>query len=79
MGAQQGKVQPALVAATIALVFAIAASSATAGTRFGYHAGFDAPQTPAELDRVGVLKVGPKKAENVLVLNAGTSSSAAWN
>jgi hypothetical protein len=40
--------------------------------------GFDAPQTPAELDRIGVLKVGPRSAENVLVLNAGTGLGSAF-
>jgi pimeloyl-ACP methyl ester carboxylesterase len=34
--------------------------------------------TPDELDRVGILKVGPKRAPNVLVLNPGTSASAAY-
>jgi hypothetical protein len=78
MGAQQGSLRLALVAATIALVFAVGAASAAAGTRFVWMDGYDAPQTPAELDRVGVLKVGPKQAENVLVINPGTSASAAY-
>ena len=38
----------------------------------------DDPATPEELDKVGILKVGPKKAPNVLVLNPGTSASAAY-
>src|SRR6185312_7320276 len=41
-------------------------------------AGFDAPGTPAKYDRVGILKVGPKRAPNILVLNPGTSASAAY-
>jgi hypothetical protein len=40
--------------------------------------GFDEPATPDELDRVGVLKVGPRSARNVLVLNPGTSAGAAY-
>jgi hypothetical protein len=40
--------------------------------------GFDEPSTPDELDRVGVLKVGPRSARNVLVLNPGTSAGAAY-
>src|SRR5215210_565217 len=40
--------------------------------------GFDAPRTPARYDRVGVLEIGPRRARNVLVLNPGTSASAAY-
>jgi pimeloyl-ACP methyl ester carboxylesterase len=40
--------------------------------------GFNDPATPDELDKVGILKVGPKEAPNVLVLNPGTSASAAY-
>jgi hypothetical protein len=78
MDARQGSFRLALVAATIALVFAIAASSAAGATRFERIDGFDAPQTPAELDKVGILQVGPTRAENVLVINPGTSASAAY-
>ena len=68
-----------MAAATAAvLVLALAASSASAKTSFKYMPGFDDPDTPDNLDRVGVLKVGPKKARNVLVLNPGTSASAAY-
>ena len=40
--------------------------------------GFDAPGTPAKYDKVGVLKIGPRRARNVLVLNPGTSASASY-
>jgi hypothetical protein len=40
--------------------------------------GFDERATPARYDKVGVIKVGPRKAKNVLVLNPGTSASAAY-
>jgi pimeloyl-ACP methyl ester carboxylesterase len=40
--------------------------------------GFDAPGTPANLNRVGVLQVGPASAKNVLVLNPGTSAGSAY-
>jgi pimeloyl-ACP methyl ester carboxylesterase len=40
--------------------------------------GFDDPATPNSFDRVGVLKVGPEQARNVLVLNPGTSAGAAY-
>ncbi|HEY8002251.1 MAG TPA: hypothetical protein VID76_09950 [Solirubrobacterales bacterium] len=57
--------------------FAIAAS-ASAAVKFERIAGYNDPATPDSLDKVGVLKVGPKKAPNVLVLNPGTSASAAY-
>jgi hypothetical protein len=40
--------------------------------------GFAAPGTPANLDRVGVIKVGPKGAKNVLVLMPGTSAGGGY-
>jgi pimeloyl-ACP methyl ester carboxylesterase len=68
----------ALAGMTVGLTFAVVASSAMAATKFKYMQGFNAPGTPDDLDRVGVLKVGPKKAKHVLVLNPGTSASAAY-
>src|SRR5437762_6867330 len=46
--------------------------------RFRRLHGFEAPGTPARLDKVGVLEIGPGSARNVLVLNPGTSASAAY-
>jgi pimeloyl-ACP methyl ester carboxylesterase len=40
--------------------------------------GYAAPGTPSKLDRVGVVKVGPSDARNVLVLEPGTSAGAAY-
>jgi pimeloyl-ACP methyl ester carboxylesterase len=40
--------------------------------------GFVAPGTPARYDRVGVIKVGPSGAKNVLVLEPGTSAGSAY-
>src|SRR5262249_49071192 len=40
--------------------------------------GFKAPGTPAMLNQVGVLEIGPPSARNILVLNPGTSASAAY-
>ena len=40
--------------------------------------GFPSPGTPPNLNRVGILKTGDPKAKNVLVLNPGTSASAAY-
>jgi hypothetical protein len=41
-------------------------------------AGFAAPGTPVKYDKVGVIKVGPTSAKNVLVLEPGTSAGAAY-
>jgi pimeloyl-ACP methyl ester carboxylesterase len=40
--------------------------------------GFDAPGTPAKYNKVGVIKVGPSSAKNVLVLMPGTSAGSAY-
>jgi hypothetical protein len=66
-----------LVTVLLALVLAPAAS-AKVRVSFERLKGFDAPGTPAKYDKVGALKVGPKKARNVLILNPGTSASASY-
>ncbi len=70
----------ALVAAFVGVVCAGAASPALADVdvRFVTLDGFEAPGTPPELNKVGILEIGPEKARNVLVLNPGTSASAAY-
>ena len=40
--------------------------------------GYAAPVTPAKYDKVGVIKVGPSGAKNVLVLEPGTSAAATY-
>src|ERR1035437_3535698 len=40
--------------------------------------GFAAPGTPAKYDKVGIIKVGPSSAKNVLVLEPGTSAGSAY-
>ena len=40
--------------------------------------GFAAPGTPARYDKVGVIKVGPPSARNVLVLVPGTSAGSSY-
>ena len=59
------------------LMFALVVP-ASAAQNFEWRAGFRAPGTPAKYNKVGVLKVGPKSAKNILVLNPGTSASAAY-
>ncbi len=41
-------------------------------------ASYAAPGTPAKYNKVGVIKVGPSDAKNVLVLEPGTSAAAAY-
>src|SRR5262245_9086395 len=80
-----GALRLAAVAAAIGLVLATAAPTpATAAKKdesevhFQRIDGFESPGTPADLNKVGILQVGPKNAKNVLVLNPGTSASAAY-
>lgn len=64
---------------TVLLGLALAPSaSAKVRVSFERLKGFDAPGTPAKYDKVGALKVGPKNARNVLILNPGTSASASY-
>src|SRR5215213_2180325 len=69
------------------LIFAVAALACAAfaapalgkvNVSFKRIAGYRSPGTPARYNKVGILKFGPKKARNVLVLNPGTSASAAY-
>jgi pimeloyl-ACP methyl ester carboxylesterase len=60
------------------LVCAVLAAPAAGAVRFQRLDGFRAPGTPDRLNKVGVLKVGPSTAPNVLILNPGTSASAAY-
>jgi pimeloyl-ACP methyl ester carboxylesterase len=66
-----------LVGVLLALALAPAAS-AKVRVSFERLKGFDAPGTPGKYDKVGALKVGPKNARNVLILNPGTSASASY-
>ena len=66
------------IALIAAALLAAPATPAWGAVRFERLQGFDAPATPARYDRVGVLEVGPRNAPNILVLNPGTSASAAY-
>jgi hypothetical protein len=65
-----------IVALTLALLSV--PGPALAATSFVRIKGVKSPGTPAKYNRVGILKIGPKKARNILVLNPGTSASAAY-
>src|SRR5580698_234271 len=53
-------------------------SSSTAPLSITWMASYAAPGTPAQYNKVGVIKVGPSTAKNVLVLEPGTSAAAAY-
>ncbi|MDX6703637.1 MAG: hypothetical protein QOF26_3863 [Baekduia sp.] len=59
-------------------VFAGAPANAAQAPRFERIDGLKVAGTPAKYDKVGILKIGAAKARNVLVLNPGTSASAAY-
>jgi hypothetical protein len=64
--------------AVLALLAAAPPAPAQPSVRFERIQGHAAPGTPAKYNRVGILEVGPQRARNVLVLNPGTSASAAY-
>ncbi len=68
------------LAPLLALAVAVLAgpTSATAAVKLERLPGFPSAGTPAKFNKVGVLKVGPRDAPNILVLNPGTSASAAY-
>lgn len=69
------------VGVAIALLVALLAPPAQARpveVRFRQYDGFPAPGTPSQYDKVGVIEVGPRRARNILILNPGTSASAAY-
>jgi hypothetical protein len=67
----------ALVVAALAVLVG-AAPAMAADQRFERIAGVKSAGTPAKYDKVGVLEFGSAKARNVLILNPGTSASAAY-
>ena len=72
---------PLRLAATAAALFLttfVPSAPAEVEVRFQRIDGFESPGTPADLNKVGILQIGPRGARNVLVLNPGTSASAAY-
>ncbi len=64
---------------TIAVAFfALSAGVANAATKVTWMPGFQSPGTPSKYNKVGVIKVGPSSAKNVLVLEPGTSAGGAY-
>ena len=60
------------------MVSSPASSSPAGALSVTWMQGFAAPGTPAKYDMVGVIKVGPSSAKNVLVLEPGTSAGSAY-
>jgi pimeloyl-ACP methyl ester carboxylesterase len=63
----------ALAGTTIALT-----GTAHAALTVQWMRGVTSPGTPAKYDKVGVIKVGPATAKNVLVLEPGTSAGSTY-
>ena len=68
----------ALIAVAAATMMFAPAANAKVPVKFKTMAGYPSPGSPANVNVVGVLKTGDPKAKNVLVLNPGTSASAAY-
>jgi pimeloyl-ACP methyl ester carboxylesterase len=68
-----------LAAAAAALGITLWATTSPAGAAdVRWLNGYEAPGTPQRYDKVGVLKVGPDNAKNILVFNPGTSAGSAY-
>jgi pimeloyl-ACP methyl ester carboxylesterase len=68
----------AITALVVGLMCGIASSSASAGNQVQWMQGYSAPGTPSKYNRVGVLKIGPNDARNILVFVPGTSAGSAY-
>jgi pimeloyl-ACP methyl ester carboxylesterase len=69
-----------LVLAIAAAAIGVLAPPAAAAVRVKFERipGYKSPGTPAKYNKVGILETGPSSAKNILVLNPGTSASAAY-
>jgi hypothetical protein len=72
--------RPRLIALVVALASTtiVLTGTAHAALKATWMPGVTSPGTPARLDRVGVIKVGPAHARNVLVIEPGTSAGGAY-
>jgi hypothetical protein len=70
----------ATVAALLTLLVTLAGAGVAAAVtpKVTWMPGARAPATPARYDKVGVLRIGPRTARNVLVLEPGTSAGSAY-
>jgi pimeloyl-ACP methyl ester carboxylesterase len=65
-------------AAVLTVVVWLTLASSAGASSFTWIDGYDDPATPAQYDKVGILKEGSPWARNVLVLVPGTSASSAY-
>jgi pimeloyl-ACP methyl ester carboxylesterase len=72
------KLALALSFAALVCALVVPAAGAKVTVKFQRIAGVKSPGTPAKYNKVGILKTGSPKAKNILVLNPGTSASAAY-
>jgi hypothetical protein len=68
----------AALAGAVLLISLALAGPANAALRVQWMPGAKAPGTPSRFNRVGVLKIGPAHARNVLVLEPGTEAGSAY-
>jgi len=73
-----GAVAVAAMAAPAAAVTSRTAAPHASLVKVTWMAGYAAPGTPAKYNRVGIVKVGPATAKNVLVIEPGTLAGAAY-
>jgi pimeloyl-ACP methyl ester carboxylesterase len=78
MGTMRVKIGSLAVALTATACLVASASGSAAMLKVQWMKGVPAPGTPAKYDKVGVLKIGPASAKNVLVLEPGTSAGSAY-
>jgi pimeloyl-ACP methyl ester carboxylesterase len=79
LGLKRALPMVAALALFVALVPSPASSaSSTQNLNVEWMNGYPAPGTPAQYNKVGVLKVGPSSAKNVLVLEPGTSAGSTY-
>ncbi len=72
-----GRRAVAMLAVVIACC-AVLAAGAQAKLGVTWMRGYAAPGTPVRYDKVGVIKIGPATARNVLVLEPGTSAGSGY-
>jgi hypothetical protein len=70
--------RPKLLLGAVVLALLGLSGSANAELQVTWMSGARAPGTPGRYDKVGVLKIGPADAKNVLVLVPGTSAGSAY-
>jgi hypothetical protein len=67
-----------MLVSLVGAALAVAPSTAAAALHVTWMPGARPAGTPARYDKVGVIKVGPTNARNVLVLEPGTSGGSAY-